>query len=467
MPHFNNKISLVFYGGDNLNTYDLIMKKRDGNVLTKKEIAYLVDGFTNGKIPDYQMAAFLMAVYFKGMSYEETTMMTLAMADSGDRLDLSGIEGIKVDKHSTGGVGDKTSLIVGPILASLGVPVAKMSGRGLGHTGGTIDKLEGIPGFQTSISEDAFIKQVNQVKLAIVGQTANLAPADKKIYALRDVTATIDNVSLIAASIMSKKLAAGADAIVLDVKVGTGAFMKTLEDARLLAKTMVAIGTMAGRDTTAVITDMNEPLGNAVGNILEVAEAVECLKGNGEKRLMEVSKVLACYMLLAAKRVSSINEAQKMVEREINSGNAFEKMKEFVAAQGGDVSYLENTERFSKSSFSVIVTGRDLLSAGKESVKWSQAYLASCNNQEIGMASLALGGGRETKDSQIDLTVGIQLYKHLGDFIKENDKVAVLYANDIYKLEEAKKRFVNAYRLSEEKQFSNKIVYEIITKKDL
>lgn len=288
-----------------MNTYDIIMKKRDGHVLTEEEIVYLVDGYTKGEIPDYQMAAFLMAVYFQGMNHEETTSLTMAMADSGDRLDLAEINGIKVDKHSTGGVGDKTSLIVGPILASLGVPVAKMSGRGLGHTGGTIDKLEGIPGFQTGIPEEAFIKQVNKTGLAIVGQTANLAPADKKIYALRDVTATVDNISLIAASIMSKKLAAGADAIVLDVKTGSGAFMKTLEDARQLAKTMVAIGTLAGRDTTAVITDMNEPLGSAVGNILEVKEAVECLKGHGDKRLMEVSGTLAAYMLLAARKADS------------------------------------------------------------------------------------------------------------------------------------------------------------------
>lgn len=450
-----------------MNTYDLIMKKRDGSILTKEEITYLVDGFTNGQIPDYQMAAFLMAVYFKGMNDEETAMLTIAMADSGERLDLSEIEGIKVDKHSTGGVGDKTSLIVGPILAGLGVPVAKMSGRGLGHTGGTIDKLEGIPGFRTSISESDFIKQVNRVKLAIVGQTANLAPADKKIYALRDVTATVDNISLIAASIMSKKLAAGADAIVLDVKVGTGAFMKTLEEARVLAKTMVAIGTMAGRDTTAVISDMNEPLGNAVGNILEVKEVIECLKGNGEKRLMEVSKVLAWCMLIAAKKAFSFEEADKMVEEVISSGRAFEKMKEFVAAQGGDTGYLEDTECFSKASISAVITGKDILQAKKISQKWNQAYLTACNTQEIGMTSLILGGGRQTKDSVPDLTVGIYLKKHLGDLIKEEDEVAVLYANEAHKLEEAKKRFVNAYTVSEENHFSNKIIYEIITKKDL
>lgn len=450
-----------------MNTYDLIMKKRDGNVLTKEEINYLVDGFTNGQIPDYQMAAFLMAVFFRGMNYEETATLTMAMSDSGECLDLSGIEGIKVDKHSTGGVGDKTSLIVGPILASLGVPVAKMSGRGLGHTGGTIDKLEGIPGFRTSISKSDFIKQVNQIKLAIVGQTANLAPADKKIYALRDVTATVDNISLIAASIMSKKLAAGADAIVLDVKVGTGAFMKTLEDARELAKTMVAIGTMAGRNTTAVISDMNEPLGNAVGNILEIKEAIECLKGNGEKRLMEVSKVLACHMLLAAKRAYSIEEADKMVEEVISSGRAFEKMKEFVAAQGGDTGYLENTERFHKASLLAVVTGKDLLQAKEPFKKQNQAYLFACNNQEIGMVSMMLGGGRQTKDSEVDLTVGIRLKKHLGDLIKEEEEIAVLYGNDVYKLKEAKKRFMNAYTLSEKEHFSNKIIYGMITKKDL
>ncbi len=445
-----------------MNTYDVIMKKRDGHVLDETEIQYMVEGFTKGMIPDYQMAAFLMAVYFQGMNHEETTQLTMAMADSGDRLDLSGIHGVKVDKHSTGGVGDKTSLIVGPILASLGVPVAKMSGRGLGHTGGTIDKLEGIPGFQTAISEENFIRQVNEVGLAIVGQTANLAPADKKIYALRDVTATVDNVSLIAASIMSKKLAAGADAIVLDVKVGTGAFMKTIEDARLLAKTMVAIGTLAGRDTTAVITDMNEPLGNAVGNILEVEEAVECLKGQGEQRLMEVSKTLACYMLLAAGKANSIEDGRILVEDAIASGKAYSKMKEFVAAQGGDASYLDDFNRFDQARHRVTVSGYDLMQVN--GMDCPKAYLATCNNQEIGMTSLALGGGRETKDSEIDLTVGIRLSKHLGDAIVPDDCVATLYGNDEDTLTAAKKRFMGAYTLSEDKPELNPVVYEVITK---
>ncbi len=447
-----------------VNTYDIIMKKRDGHILEKEEITYMVNGYTAGEIPDYQMAAFLMAVYFQGMNHEETTMLTMAMADSGDRLDLSAIHGIKVDKHSTGGVGDKTSLIVGPILASLNVPVAKMSGRGLGHTGGTIDKLEAIPGFCTSISEEDFINQVNNVNLSIVGQTANLAPADKKIYALRDVTATVDNVSLIAASIMSKKLAAGADAIILDVKVGSGAFMKTLDDARLLAKTMVAIGTLAGKETTAIITDMNEPLGTAVGNILEVQEAVECLKGNGEERLMEVSKVLAAYMLMAANKADTIENAMNQVNEVITSGVAYSKMKEFVTAQNGDTSYLDDMSKFDKAKYTKIVTGKDLFKVCPEYKNQNTMFLSECNNQEIGMTSLVLGGGRETKESEIDLSVGIILNKHLGDSICETDTVATLYANCESRLESAFQRLINAYTLSETNVFSNKIVYEVITK---
>lgn len=450
-----------------MNMYDLIIKKREGGRLDTEEIAYLVNGYTKGDIPDYQMAAFLMAVYFKGMNDEETTMLTMAMADSGERLDLSAIEGIKVDKHSTGGVGDKTSLIVGPILAALGVPVAKMSGRGLGHTGGTIDKLEGIPGFQTAISKEQFIRQVNDKKLAIVGQTANLAPADKKIYALRDVTATVDNISLIAASIMSKKLAAGADAIVLDVKTGTGAFMKTPEEAVRLAKAMVAIGTGAGRKTTAIITDMNEPLGNAVGNILEVKEAIECLTGQGENRLMEVSKTLACHMLLSAKKAEALSQAQEMVEEALRSKAAFSKFKEFAAAQGGDIKYLENPEQFEKAKHCLTISGQDLLEHAKGFENRNQAYLASCNNQEIGMVSLLLGGGRKTKDSVIDLTVGIRLTKHLGDSIQADESVAVLYGNDTEQLKAAGERFAKAYTLSLEKPEKNPVIYQVITKNDL
>lgn len=455
-----------------MNTYDLIMKKRNGGILDKEEIKYIVDGFTAGTIPDYQMSAFLMAVYFQGMNDEETTNLTMAMADSGDRLDLSAIKGKKVDKHSTGGVGDKTSLIVGPILASLGVPVAKMSGRGLGHTGGTIDKLEGIPGFQTSISEEAFIKQVNEVGLAIVGQTANLAPADKKIYALRDVTATVDNISLIAASIMSKKLAAGADGIVLDVKTGSGAFMKTLEDSEKLAKAMCEIGRLAGRDTVALITDMNEPLGNYVGNSLEVIEVCECLKGSGESRLMEVCTELAATMLVVAGKVDSVGNAKPMVSEAVESGRAFEKMKEFVSAQGGDASYLDDILKFKKTAYERVIIGKDLLTVTQEidNVKKSddetklikRGYLAACDNQEIGMASLLLGGGRRTKEEVIDLSVGIRLYKHLGDSIEQDEPVAVLYANDEKKMSEAAERFIKAYKVSEAPVEKKPVIYKSI-----
>lgn len=445
-----------------MNTYDLIMKKRDGEALTPDEINYIVENYTHGSIPDYQMAAFLMAVYFQGMTHQETTDFTMAMADSGERLDLSPIKGVKIDKHSTGGVGDKTSLIIGPILASLGVPVAKMSGRGLGHTGGTIDKLEGIPGFQTSISKEQFMEQVNEIGLSIVGQTANLAPADKKIYALRDVTATVDNVSLIAASIMSKKLAAGADGIVLDVKCGSGAFMKTLEDARILAKTMVAIGTNAGKKTVALITDMNEPLGNSVGNILEVKEAIDCLKGNGETRLMEVSKALACQMLILAGKTMNEQYAMDMIDNAISTGKALCKLKEFVKAQGGDDSYIDDVSKFPTASVKKTIYGKDLLRDNQQN-----GYLCTCDNQEIGMTSLVLGGGRETKESEIDLTVGIRLEKHLGDFITADDVVATLYGNDDIKMKNAIIRFTSAYKVSKEAVNPNPIIYETITEKDI
>lgn len=449
-----------------MNTYDLIMKKRDGYVLDQNEIEFIVQGFTNGLIPDYQMASLLMAIYFQGMNYEETTNLTMAMADSGERLDLSEISGKKVDKHSTGGVGDKTSLIIGPILASLGVPVAKMSGRGLGHTGGTIDKLESIPGFKTSISEEQFKNQVNKIKLSIVGQTANLAPADKKIYALRDVTATVDNVSLIAASIMSKKLAAGADAIILDVKVGSGAFMKNIEDARLLAKTMVAIGTLAGKETTAVITDMNEPLGNMVGNILEIQEVISCLKGNGEHRLMEVTKTLASHMLLAANKANSIDEALDMIQQVIDNGKAYEKLIEFVSAQGGDSSYIKEPIKLRKAKYTKEIYGFDLFKANNTDESLKNGYLVECNNQEIGMTCMILGGGRENKESEIDLSVGIEIKKHLGEFVKGDDIIGILYANDEEKLKFAYNRFVHAYKIHHDQCVSNPIVYEVICKDD-
>lgn len=430
--------------------YDLILKKRNGGELSKEEITYIVKHYTDGSVPDYQMSAFLMAVYFQGMTERETVDLTLAMADSGERLDLSEIAGIKVDKHSTGGVGDKTSLIIGPMLACLGIPVAKMSGRGLGHTGGTIDKLESIPGFRTDISKEQFIENVNRIKIAIAGQTANLAPADKKIYALRDVTATVDNYSLIASSIMSKKLASGADVIILDVKTGSGAFMKTQEEAEQLARMMVSIGTMAGKKTIAIITDMNEPLGEMVGNSLEVQEAIQVLKGQGDVRLTEVAFTLAAYMVLGAGKASTEDEARQMLMETIDSGAALLKFAEFAEAQGGDKSYILGNVPFEQASIIEPVHVRE------------NGYLAACRTSEVGMVSLILGGGREKKDSEIDLSVGIRLLKHLGDAVTTQEPFAYLYGNDKAKVEEAKQRLLDAYTISAGKVEPSLIVKKII-----
>ena len=432
--------------------YDLIIKKRDGEIHTKEEIRFIVEGYTKGDIPDYQMSAWLMAVYYKGMNKEETVELTKAMADSGDRLDLSAIEGIKVDKHSTGGVGDKTTFIVAPILASLGVPMAKMSGRGLGHTGGTIDKLESIEGFNVSIPEEEFIDNVNRIKLALVGQTGNLAPADKKIYALRDVTATVDSLPLIASSIMSKKLAAGADVIVLDVKCGSGAFMKTKEDARALAETMVDIGNMAGRKTYGIITDMNEPLGCKVGNALEVEEAVEVLSikdidkalseeseiNYGIKRLIKVSLCLSAYMLIGAQKARDYEEAYCQCKTAIESGKALDKMAEFVAAQGGNKNYIYDTSLLPKAKYVVPVYMN------------REGYISECKTSEVGMVSLILGGGRTTKESEIDLAVGIDIRKHLGEYVSKDEVFAYIHADNEEIIEEAKTRLINAYKLLDE-----------------
>lgn len=433
-----------------MNMYDLILKKRNGGILSKEEITYIVMGYTEGSIPDYQMSAFLMAVYFQGMNPQETVDLTLAMADSGERLDLSEIQGVKVDKHSTGGVGDKTSLIIGPMLAALDIPVAKMSGRGLGHTGGTIDKLESIEGFQTGLSREQFIHNVNHIKLAIAGQTANLAPADKKIYALRDVTATVDNASLIAASIMSKKLASGADVIVLDVKVGSGAFMQTLEAAEELARTMVSIGNMAGKKTYAIITDMNEPLGEMVGNALEVQEAIQVLQGQGEARLTKVAMTLASYMVLGAGKAETIEKAEKMLQETITSGKALKKFAQFVQAQGGNPDYIYHPEQFPKADYVEPVYPA------------KTGYLSACRNSEVGMSSLVLGGGRETKESQIDLTVGIRLLKHLGDKVDDKEPFAYLYGNDKGKIEAARMRLQNAYSIQDEPVETQPVIKKII-----
>lgn len=419
--------------------YDLILKKKQGKELTKEEIYYMIEGFTKGDIPDYQMSAMTMAICFQGMSKRETVDLTLAMRDSGDVLNLDAIEGIKVDKHSTGGVGDKVSLVLTPIIAALGIPVAKMSGRGLGHTGGTIDKLESIEGFSTEMTEEVFIRNVNSIKVAIAGQTANLAPADKKLYALRDVTATVDQMSLIASSIMSKKLASGADAIVLDVKTGNGAFMQKEEDAVALAKAMVDIGKRAGKKTVALITDMDEPLGNAVGNALEVKEAIESLKGNGPADFMEVVIGLGKQMLVLAGRAESEEIAEALLKETIDSRSAYKKFQEFVEAQGGNVEQILHPDLLPKAKYVIPV-----LAEAEGNV---QRILA----QEIGIACMMLGGGRETKESTIDPAVGIILNKKIGDGVKKGDVLAYIHANDREKAITAAAKIKAAYQMSTEK----------------
>lgn len=419
--------------------YDLILKKKQGKELTKEEIYYMIEGFTKGDIPDYQMSAMTMAICFQGMSKRETVDLTLAMRDSGDVLNLDAIEGIKVDKHSTGGVGDKVSLVLTPMIAALGIPVAKMSGRGLGHTGGTIDKLESIEGFSTEMTEEVFIRNVNGIKVAIAGQTANLAPADKKLYALRDVTATVDQMSLIASSIMSKKLASGADAIVLDVKTGNGAFMQKEEDAVALAKAMVDIGKRAGKKTVALITDMDEPLGNAVGNALEVKEAIESLKGNGPADFMEVVIGLGKQMLVLAGRAESEEIAEALLKETIDSRSAYKKFQEFVEAQGGNVEQILHPDLLPKAKYVIPV-----LAEAEGNV---QRILA----QEIGIACMMLGGGRETKESIIDPAVGIILNKKIGDGVKKGDVLAYIHANDREKAITAAAKIKAAYQMSTEK----------------
>lgn len=418
--------------------YDLIVKKKHGKALTTEEINYMIQGFTDGSIPDYQMSAMAMAICFCGMNPKETLDLTLAMRDSGETMDLSAISGIKVDKHSTGGVGDKTSLALTPIVAALGVPVAKMSGRGLGHTGGTIDKLECFPGFTADISMETFVNNVNTIGIAIAGQTAKLAPADKKLYALRDVTGTVDEMSLIASSIMSKKLASGADAIVLDVKTGNGAFMKKEEDAGKLAEAMVSIGKMAGKQTAAVITDMDQPLGYAVGNSLEVIEAIETLKGNGPKDFKEVVFALGALMLTAAGKASDEADARAQMEQVIADRSALKKLAELVAAQGGDFSPVFNTNLFPKAKIQ------------KEVSAEKAGYVHRIFAEEIGIACMTLGGGRETKESSIDLSVGILLKKKNADEVKQGDVLAVIYGNDETKVASAVKKVESAYEIKKE-----------------
>jgi len=430
--------------------YDLILKKKQGGELSTDEIRYMIEGFTEGSIPDYQMSAMTMAICFRGMTPRETVDLTLAMRDSGDVLDLSGIKGVKVDKHSTGGVGDKTSLALTPIIAALGVPVAKMSGRGLGHTGGTIDKLECFNGFTTALSEEQFAGNVNTIGIAIAGQTANLAPADKKLYALRDVTATVDQMSLIASSIMSKKLASGSDAIVLDVKTGNGAFMKKLEDSRALAKEMVSIGTMAGKKTVAVITDMDQPLGRAVGNSLEVREAIDTLRGEGPADFKEVVFALGSQMLMLAGRAADEKEARALMEGVIEDGSALDKFAQFVRAQGGDAAPVYDTSLLP-------VAGKTLEVTAKES-----GYVHRILAEDIGIACMTLGGGRETKESAIDLSVGIILEKKNGDAVSDGEVLATIYGNDDAKMQAAYEKIAHAYEIAKEPAAFVPVVREYI-----
>ena len=431
--------------------YDLIMKKRNGGVLNEDEIKFMISGYTEGSIPDYQMSAMMMAIYFQGMNEEETLYLTRAMEYSGETLDLSAIHGIKVDKHSTGGVGDKTSLALTPMVAACGIPVAKMSGRGLGHTGGTIDKLESFPGFTTGISTETFIRNVNDIGIAIMGQTADLAPADKKLYALRDVTATVDNMSLIASSIMSKKLASGADAIVLDVKTGSGAFMKKEEEAFALAKEMTTLGNNAGRKTYAVISDMDQPLGFAVGNALEVREAIETLRGNGPDDFVELCMTLGSYMLIAGGKASDVEEAKGYLKKVVEDGSALQKLGQFVRAQGGDDRAVFDPELLPKAS---IV--EDILSD-------REGYISHIECDEIGVCSLILGGGRETKESEIDLSVGLVLRGKVGDFVKKGESIAVIHGNDRDKIAQAKERFLKAYSFSKSPVEKKPFIKGVIT----
>lgn len=396
---------------------DLIAKKRDGQSLSKEEIEWIVTGYTNGEIPDYQMSALTMAIFYQDMTDQEITNLTLAMANSGDVVNLENIEGIKVDKHSTGGVGDTTTLVLAPLVASVGVPVAKMSGRGLGYTGGTLDKLEAIPGFQIELSEEKFVELVNESKVAVIGQSGNLAPADKKLYALRDVTATVDSIPLIASSIMSKKIAAGADAIVLDVTTGDGAFMKNLEDAKRLASTMVQIGKLANRQTMAVISDMSQPLGEAIGNSLEVVEAIETLQGKGPKDLEEMCYVLGSQMVVLAKKADTLEQAREMLEEALHSGKAFAKFKEMVANQGGDVSVIDHPEKLLTAKYKIELPAKQ------------SGVITKLVANELGIAAMMLGAGRKTKEDTIDFAVGLKLRKKVGEAIQEGESVLTIYAN--------------------------------------
>jgi len=422
-----------------MHVIDLILKKRNGGTLSADEIKFLVDNYTNGNIKDYQMSAFLMTLYYQKMSDEESTYLALAMRDSGDIFNLDSIEGIKVDKHSTGGVGDKVTLILAPLLAAHGAKVAKMSGRGLGHTGGTVDKLESIPGFKTELSFNEFLKQVNEIGVSVIGQSGKVAPADKKLYALRDVTGTVDIIPLIASSIMSKKLASGSDVICLDVKVGSGAFMKTLADAKKLAKLMVKIGKLANKKVSAILTSMDEPLGNKIGNGVEIYESIEIMNGKGPKDVIEVTTTIAATLLVDAGLESDFNKAKIKLEESLKNGVALKKFKEMVKFQGGDISYIDNPEK--------------LLADYRCEIKASsEGFIEKINALEIGLAASRLGAGRETIDDEIDLQVGIDLHKKIGDEVKKGDNIATLHFNNIDEsVEEAVILVEKAFKIGNQK----------------
>lgn len=429
---------------------DLIQKKRDGKAHTKNEIQFIIDGYTNGEIPDYQMSAWSMAIYFKDMTDDERAWFTEAMVHSGETIDLSAIEGIKVDKHSTGGVGDTTTLILAPLVSSIGVPVAKMSGRGLGHTGGTIDKLEAMKGFSVDISNEEFIRLVNTNKVAVIGQTDNLTPADKKLYGLRDVTGTVNSIPMIASSIMSKKLAAGADAIVLDVKTGAGAFMKELHESRELAEAMVKIGKNLQRNTTAVISDMNQPLGFMIGNALEVKEAIDTLNGHGPADLTELCYTLGSHMAVLAGKASSTEEARAMLKDAVDSGKALEQFKLFIRSQGGDDGVVDSPENLPQASKTIEVPA---LFSG---------YVSAIMADEIGTSAMMLGAGRATKDSVIDLAVGIEMHKKIGDAVEEGQALVTLHVNNA-EYEPVIRKIQEAYTISKDPVSSPQLIYDVIS----
>jgi len=434
--------------------YDLITKKRNGDALNKEEMTHLIEGYVKGEIPDYQMSAFLMAVYFQGMTKEETAIMTDLVARSGDMVDLSSIEGIKVDKHSTGGVGDKTTLIVGPLAAACGVKVAKMSGRGLGHTGGTVDKLESIPGMRISLDREEFLETVRKTGISVIGQSGNLTPADKKLYALRDVTATVESIPLIAVSIMGKKLAAGSDCILLDVKTGSGAFMNSVEDSLDLAKEMVSIGEAAGKRTVALITNMDIPLGNNIGNSLEVIEAVETLKNQGPKDLTDVCIELAANMLYLAQK-GDMETCYTKVKEALENGTAFEKFVEMVEAQGGDSSVIRDVSRFQKAAIE------------REVISPYDGYITFMDTKECGIAACILGAGRETKEDSIDYSAGIILKKKTTDKVSKGDVLAVLYGNREEKMQAAEEQFLKAVKIETNAPEKEKLIYAKVIAEDV